>query len=261
MVRTLLTVALLAGFAAPVSAGPISVFTQIWDVGNTGHDELFLSGPGSGGVLTTGGGVTPVITVPANQTSGSQPGVVGFWPILRYSDLAHYDASRGDVLTLPATPVKLYAEVWNGDYGGLTSQFRQVYVDAVISGTVGPQPGQNVLNWQFPNPPVQVDFGDTKVTLSYTPVQQPDGTPLIMFDDGSPMIGTPGTYYYPTLLTANVDVWRDPSLPTDPPVEEPPVEQPPVTGTPPGVPEPSSALLLAGLAFGGFAARVRAMRK
>lgn len=261
MTRTVLVLALFTGFAAPVVAGPISVFTQVRSV-NGGSDELNLTGQGLGSwaVLTTGGGVGPVITVPADQTSAAAP-VVGFWPVLGFRDRAHYESERGNVLTIPETPVKLYAEVWNGQYG-TASDVRQVLIDAVISGTFGADLGQNSIDWKFVNPPVQVDFGQTTVTVAYVPVQMPDGLPQIQFEDGSAPIGFPGPQYYPTLLEARVEVQRDPNAPGDPPTtgEQPPGEQPPVTA-PPGVPEPSSALLLAGLAFGGFVARVRAVRK
>jgi hypothetical protein len=258
MFRTALSVALLAGFAAPVAAGPISVFTQVRDVGGTGSDELRLTGLGNLAVLTTGGGVNPVVTVPADQTSASQP-VVGFWPVLSFQDRAQYEAQRGTILTIPDTPVTLYAEVWNGAYGGATSDVRQILINAIISGTFGADPGQNSLDWQFINPPVQVNFGQTTVTLAYVPIHMPVGVPQIQFEDGSPTIGFPGTTYYPTLLQAQVNVQRDPNASGsgDPPVVQPPSNQPPVNGTP----EPTSALLLAGLAFGGFAARARAMGK
>lgn len=252
MTRTILPVALLGVFAAPVAAGPISVFTQVWDVGGTGSDELRLSGLGSLAVLTTGGGVNPVVTAPADQSSAAAP-VVGFWPVLNFRDRAQYEAERGAVLTIPKTPVRLYAEVYNGAYGA-TQDVRIVYTDAVISGTFGADRGQNSLDWKFVAPPVQVDFGPTVVTLSYVPVPMPDGVPRIQFEDGSPPIGFPGTPYYPTLLEAHVEVQRGPSDPTDPPA------QPPVT-SPPGVPEPTSALLLAGLTAGGLLARVRNTRK
>jgi hypothetical protein len=254
-VRLVLVPALLLGFAAPVTAGPISVFTEIWDVANTGHDELFMSGLGNLAVLTTGGGVSPVVTVPADQTSASSP-VVGFWPIVGFRDLAQYDAQRGTVLTIPETPVRLYAEVYNGAYG-MTNDVRIVYIDGFISGTFGASPGQNSLDWQFVNPSTQVTFGSTTVTLSYTPIHMPDGQPQIQFQDGTPPIGWPGSPYYPTLLQANVDVQRDPNS-GDPSGGS----SGGTSGSDPvGTPEPTSALLLAGLAFGGFVTRARAMGK
>ena len=36
--KLVLAVAALAGFAAPAAAGPISVFTQVWDVNGSGSD-------------------------------------------------------------------------------------------------------------------------------------------------------------------------------------------------------------------------------
>lgn len=259
MIRIASSIALLIGFVTPVAAGPISVFTQVWETGGGGSDELHLSGLGSWCVLTTGGGVNPLLTVSGDQNSASGQ-VVGFWPVLNFRDYAQYEAQRGTVLTIPNTHVTLYAEVWNGAYGGATSQVQQVFIDAVISGTLGVRPGENSLDWQFLNPPTQVTFGQTTVTLTYTPVQMPDGVPHIQFEDGSPPIGFPGAQYYPTLLEAQIDVQRasnEPSDPSDPPVVELPGEQPPVTGTP----EPTSALLLAGFAVCGLAARARAMRK
>jgi hypothetical protein len=256
MVRKFLAVSLLLGFVSPVAAGPISVFTQVRETGGSGSDELRVSGLGTFAVLTTGGGVNPLVTVPADQTSAAQL-VVGFWPVMGFRDRAHYEAERATVITIPETPVTLYAEVWNGVYGANPPDVRQVLIEAVISGTLGADLGQNSLDWRFINPPVQVDFGNAVVTVDYVPVPQPDGVPHIQFADGSPSIGFPGTHYYPTLLEIRVGVERDP--------EEPgPTDPPPGGGTSggtPGVPEPASALLLAGLAVGGFVARSKAVRK
>jgi hypothetical protein len=189
--------------------------------------------------------------------------VVGFWPVINFANTAQYEAQRGTVITIPNTPVTLYAEVWNGVYGHNPPNVRVLHIDAVISGTFGAELGQNSLDWQFVNPPVQVDFGDTLVTLEYAGIKMPDGLPSIGFEDGSPRIGFPsdGVPYYPTLLEARVSVLRDPTDPEDPPGGE----NPPGGGNSggdgtPGVPEPASALLLAGLAAGGFAARARGLK-
>jgi hypothetical protein len=250
-------VALLLGFAGPVAAGPIAVFTQVWDVGGTGHDELPVSGLGTFGVLTTGGGVNPVVTVPADQTSASSL-VVGFWPVIGFANHAQYEAQLGTVITIPDTPVRLYAEVHNGAYGQAQSVER-VFVDGTISGTFSAHVGQNSLDWHFADVPKQITFGDTVVTLDYEAIHMPDGVPSIYFDDGSPGIGFPGTQqqYYPTLLEAHVSVTRPPTDPNDPGDPGPGGS----SSGPPGVPEPASGLLLAGLAMGGFFARARARVK
>jgi hypothetical protein len=256
MVRKMLAVAMVLGLVSPVAAGPVAVYTAVRDVGGMGS-ELRLSGLGTLAALPSGDGVNPVVTVPANQTSASSL-VVGFWPVINFANMAQYEAQRGTVITIPQTPVTLYAEVWNGVYGANPPNVRQVLIDAVISGTFGTELGQNSLDWQFVNPPLQVDFGDTLVTLEYAAIKMPDGIPSIGFEDGSPRIGFPsnGVPYYPTLLEARVSVERDPSEPgpTDPPPGG-------GNGGTPGVPEPASALLLAGLAVGGFAARARGLKK
>lgn len=261
MLRTALVFTLLVVFAAQVSAGPVAVFTQVKEVNGSGSDELHLTGLGNLSVLTTGSSnVNPVITVPGDQTSGAQP-VVGFWPVLGFDSRAQYEAMRGTVLNIPLTPVTLYAEVWNGAYGA-TRDVRQVLIDATISGTFGADFGQNSLDWRFLSPPMRIDFGPTVVTLSYVPVDMPDGVPQIQFSDGSPSIGFPGTPYYPTLLEAHVDVERttlagDP-LPVDPPPGDGSSGGP--GGAPLNTPEPTSALLLLGLTA-GFLPRMRAMWK
>src|SRR4051812_32034795 len=106
-----LTLVLLAG---PVTAGPITVFTGIQSAAGSTNDEIPVGGLGSWAVLTTGGGVDPAVTVLASQTAARQA-VVGYWPVMGFRDPAQYDAGRGTVVTVPATPVKLYAEVWNGE--------------------------------------------------------------------------------------------------------------------------------------------------
>ena len=257
-IRTVLAAAAVLAAVGPVAAGPVSVFTQVREAGGSGSDELRVSGLGTFAVLTTGGGVNPVVTVPHDQTAGSQL-VVGFWPVIGFANRAQYEAQRGTVITIPDTPVTLYVEVWNGVYAP-GSPLRQVEVQAVISGTLGADAGQNTLDWRFIDPPTRVDFGDTVVTVDYVPVRQPDGVPYVFFDDGSPPIGAPGVgpRYYPTLLEARVGVERDEEPgPTDPP----PGGGGGSPGGTPGVPEPASALLLAGLAAGGFAARARASRQ
>ncbi len=236
-----LGVALLVGWVSPAAAGPIAVFTGVWQTSAGTNDEIPVSGLGDWARLTTGGGVSPVVTVPADQTTARQA-VVGFWPVMSFSDPAQYQAQRDKVVTIPDTSVTLYAEVWNGAYGQ-ARDVQTVQVNAVVSGQISPAAGQNEIDWRFVDPPTQVHFGDTVVTLSYTPVRMPDGTPQIQFADGSPSIGFPGPIYYPTLLEANVDVSRPPTDPGDP-------------GVPPGAaPEPSSVLLLAGLTLGGLFTR------
>jgi hypothetical protein len=158
-------------------------------------------------------------------------------------------------VTVPPTPVKLYAEVWNGAYSQAGTEYRQLYLDATVSAQVGPASGQNVVDWQFATPTTQVQFGDdTVVTVSYQAVRMPDGVPQIQFQDGSPMIGFPGPTYYPTLVEADVEVSR----PLINPIPGGPGGSP---GGDTTTPEPSGALLLAGLALGGWftrrAARLR----
>jgi hypothetical protein len=257
MVRKMLAVAMVLGLVSPVAAGPVAVFTSVRSVGGNSRDELRLPGLGTLAALTTGGGVNPVITVPADQTSASQV-VGGFWPVINFANMAQYEAQRGTLIQIPETPVTLYLEVWNGVYGANPPNVRLVLVDAVISGTLGTELGQNSLDWSFVNPPTQVDFGDTLVTIDYAGIRQPDGIPQIGFEDGSPRIGFPsnGVPYYPTLLEARVSVERDA-------IEPGPTDPPPGGGNggSPGVPEPASLVLLAGLAVGGFAARSRRLKK
>jgi hypothetical protein len=255
-----LAVALLVGFASPAAAGPISVFTQITQTGGAdgihGSDEIPFGGLGSFGILTTGGGVNPLLTVPADQTTGHQL-VVGYWPVLGFRDRAQYDAQRGTTVTIPETSVTLYAELWNGPVGQSSSEFRRLFIDTTITATVGVEPGQSAVDWRFTGTPGPVRFSDdTVVTLSYTPVRMPDGVPSIFFDDGSPGIGFPGsgaTRYYPTLLEATLDVTRPPTDPGSGGPTGPP-------GGPAAAPEPAGAVLLAGFAAGGLIAR-RARRR
>ncbi len=239
-----LAVASLVGCASSAAAGPIAVFTAISQASGQNNDEIRFSGLGTFGVLTTGGGVDNVVTVPADQTTARQL-VVGYWPVLGFRDQAQYQAQRGTVVTIPETAVTLYAEVWDGAYGQ-ARDVQRLFIDATVSATVGTEAGQNVVDWRFVSPPGQVRFSDdTVVTLSYTPVRMPDGVPAIFFDDGSPGIGFPGSpRYYPTLLEATLDVARPP---TDPGSGGP--------TDPPAAPEPAAGVLLAGFAAGGLLAR------
>lgn len=235
---------LLAGSA---SAGPITVFTQVWQAGGNSSGEIPISGLGSWAVLTWSSGPGPTVTVPADQISASQP-VVGFWPVMGFRDRAHYEAERGTVVTVPETPVTLYAEVWNGEYGGAGVEYRQLFIEAAVSARVSAEAGQNAVDWRFLTPPTQARFGDgTVVSVAYEALRLPDGVPQIQFEDGSPSIGFPGPIYYPTLVEAEVEVAR------------PPVD-PGAGGAPGGsaTPEPSSALLLAGFLLGGLVGRRRA---
>ena len=152
--------------------------------------------------------------------------------------------------------------MYNGPYSQ-GPEVQRVFVDGTISGTFSAQMGHNSLDWHFVDVPKQITFGDTVVSLDYQAIHMPDGVPSIYFDDGSPGIGFPGTQhqYYPTLLEAHVSVTRPPTDPNDP--GDPGPTDPPDNGSPggtPGVPEPASGLLLAGLAMGGFFARARAAR-
>jgi hypothetical protein len=238
-----LAAALVASCAAPATAEPITVFTQVYQAGGRNSDEIPVSGLGDFAVLTTGGGVSPTITAPADQASAVQS-VVGFWPVIQFRDQAQYEAQRGAAVTLPETPVTLYAEVWNGAYGGAHSEYQRLFINAVVWGQVGAAAGQNVTNWRFDDPVPDVRFSDgTLVSLSYTPVRMPDGTPQIQFQDGSPTIGFPGPVYYPTLLDATIEVTR------------PAIDPPGNGGGAATTPEPAGAGLLAGFMLGGLAVR------
>jgi hypothetical protein len=227
----LLTSVLLVG---PASAGPISVFTEVWQAGGDNSGQIPVSGLGNWATLTWGSGpVGPVVTVPADQTTASQP-VVGFWPVMQFSNLAQYQAQSTTVVTIPPTQVQLYAEVWDGAYGAQGVPVQKLLINASVSAQFSPAVGQNSVDWQFISLPVQVGFGDgTVVSLDYHTVRMPDGVPQIQFQDGTPTIGFPGPTYYPTLVDADVTVSRPP---TDPGSGN--------TGTP-ATPEPSSAVLLA----------------
>lgn len=248
--RYLLATLALFPLAGPVSAGPITVHTQVWEAtgGNSGG-EIPVGGLGDWAVLTWSSGAGPAVTVPADQTTARQA-VLGYWPVMGFRDLAQYEAQRGTVVTVPETPVRLLVEVWNGDYSLPGTEYRQLFLDAAVSARVSPEVGQNAVDWRFITPSTEVRFGDaTVVSISYEAVRMPDGIPQIQFQDGSPSIGFPGPIYYPTLVEAEVSVSRPPA---DPEVSAPPGAS--------GTPEPSSALLLAGLALGGLVARRAAGR-
>jgi hypothetical protein len=255
-------VALLAplALAGTVAAGPIAVFTQVWEAAGNSAGEISVAGLGNWAVLTWGSGPGPVVTVPADQTTATQA-VVGFWPVLGFRDRAQYDAQRGTVVTVPDTPVTLYAEVWNGEYGRNGTEVQRVFVNATVAARVGADAGQNAVDWTFADPPTQVRFADdTVVTLGYRPVRMAHGVPQIQFEDGSPAIGFPGPTYYPTLVEAEVGVTRPlidpgPGGPTGPGGNVPPGEDVP------GAPEPSGALLLVGFLLGGSVARYATRRR
>jgi hypothetical protein len=181
--------------------------------------------------------------VPDGQASARQP-VVGFWPVIGFRDRAQYEAERGTVVTVPDTPVSIDAVVVNGEWGG-AGEFRTASFDAVVSGRVGTEAGQNAVDWRFLGSTKQVGFGDTLVSVGLEPVLMPDDLPAIMFDDFSPSIGG-STQYYPTLLEETVEVSRPAADPGSGGVAgEGPSESP----------EPSSAgLLLTGFALAGLAA-------
>jgi hypothetical protein len=242
--RYLLAALTLLPLAGPAPAGPITVFTQVWQAGGNSGGEIPVSGLG-----TWGSGPGPTVTVPPDRATASQA-VVGFWPVMGFRDRAHYEAERGTVVTVPETPVTLYAEVWNGEYGGAGTEYRLLFVEAAVSARVSAEAGQNAVDWRFIDPPAQARFGDgTVVSVTYEALRMPDAVPQIQFEDGSPSIGSPGPIYYPTLVGAEVEVSR------------PPVE--PGSGAPPAssaTPEPSSAVLLVGFALGGLITR-RARRR
>jgi hypothetical protein len=236
-ILALLSSLLLMGQA---SAGPITVFTEVW----SGSGDNTVRGPGLGGeipvgglgnwaALTWGSGTGPTVTVPSGQATASQV-IGGFWPVMQFSNLAQYQAQSSKVVSVPVTPLQLYVEVWDGAYGAPGVPFKQLFPNATVSGQISPTVGQNTVNWQFASMPVQATFADgTVVTVSYQPILMPSGMPQIQFQDGTPSLGGPDTpTYYPTQLEVNVTVSSS------------------VT-----TPEPSSALLLAGLTLSGLIAR------
>ena len=203
LTRFALAIATFIGGAAAAAAGQISVFTEIYQAGTIpNNNEIPVTGIGTFAVLTNGGGVNPVLTVAADQSSAHQL-VVGFWPVIGFQNQAQYNAQSSLVVPIPATPVTLYTEVWNGAYGQ-ASQVERVFFDATVSGHISPTAGQNEVDWDFIQDSKDVHFGDTTVTVSYQPVRMSDGVPLIQYDGAPP----PGPIYYPTLLEATVDVTR-----------------------------------------------------
>jgi hypothetical protein len=244
--RSLFAALALFLIAGPASAGTITVFTQIWETRPGSGGEIPVAGLANWAILTWGGGLDPAVTLLGTQTSARQP-VVGFWPVMEFQDQAQYLAQLGVVASVPTTPVQLYAEVWNGVYGGIGVEVERLFLDATVTARVSATPGMNAVEWSFDALPVQVQFGDgTLVSLDYEAVRQPDGTPQIQFRDGSPPLGFPGPVYYPSVVEAEVVVTRPPT--------EPGPSDPPGTAA---TPEPASGLLLAGFALGGLAARRR----
>ena len=121
-----------------------------------------------------------------------------------------------NLVSVPATPVQLYVEVSDGAY------VKQLTVNATISGQIIP----NTFDWQFAAMPVQVSFADgTVVTVNYQPVSMPTGIP--------PVLGVSEPTFY-TAFGVEADVTVSSSVTT---------------------PEPSCAVLLAGLTLGGLVAR------
>ncbi|MEO2088014.1 MAG: hypothetical protein ABGY75_00745 [Gemmataceae bacterium] len=252
MIRNWWLTLALATAPLPAAAGPIAVFTQVSQQPR-GTDEIPLTGLGTFAVLTTGSsGVNPVITVATDQASASQS-VVGFWPVIQFQDHAQYEAQQGTVLTVPDTPVKLYTEIHDGAYGQASS-VKQVFFDATVSGQVSATPGLNRVDWRFANSTQQVTFDDAVVTVSFEPKTMPDGIPQIQFADGSPMLGAPGTPYYPTLLEARIQVDR---TPTDPNGGNGDGGGDTGGGGTPQVPEPTTAVLVAACVIGGWVLRRR----
>jgi hypothetical protein len=261
MVRTSLIAAVTAFVlflvsAAPTTAGPISVYFQIYRSGGSldapptpGTDEISIPGLGTRALLTTTttdfGGLDRIAVVPADQTSVRQP-VLGLFPLMEFRDRAHYEAERGTVVTVPETVVWLYAEVWNGEYAA--SEYRQMFFPATITARVGTEPGENEVDWRLIESTKQVVFGDTTVSFTLEPVRMPDGQPYIRFLDDYSTFGS-SPIYYPTVLEATVEVTRTATPPDDP-----------GTGASDGVttPEPAGALLLAGLFGSGLAVHRRA---
>jgi hypothetical protein len=246
-----LAVASLVAYASPATAGPIAVHTEIGQTAGSDNGEIHVAGLGSWAVLSWASGAGPNVTVPADQTSARQA-VVGFYPVMGFRDRAQYEAERDKIVTIPETPVSLYVEVYNGELSSST-QIQKLYFDTVVSGRISPAVGQNEVDWRMIDSTKQVHFGDTLVSISYTPVRMPDDVPQIYFDDGSPPIGWPGPAYYPTVLEATIDLTRgsgdggsDASGDSTNTAAE----------GPPGVPEPASALLLGGFALGGLFARL-----
>ena len=189
----LLSSLLLVGQA---SAGLITVITEVAGGNYTGEIPV-----GGLGTLTWATGSPVRLTVPAGQTTGS--GVV-------------LDFFSSNVVSVPATPVQLDVEVWDGAYGAPGVPVKQLYVNATVSGQIIP----NTFDWQFAAMPVQATFADgTVVTVGYQPVPMYTGIP-----------GQTGPTYDTAFgVEANVTVST--------------------------TPEPSSALLLAGLTLGGLVAR------
>jgi PEP-CTERM motif len=224
----------------PASAGPITVVTSVWEVPGSNSGEIPVPGLGNWALLTWDRPTADIpagniggVTVAVGQTSASGP-AVGFWPVMQFSNLAQYQTQRTTVVAVPPTHVQLLAEVWDGNaLNPLTTPYQRVFINATVSAQVSPTAGQNTVDWQFTTLPAQVTFGDgTVVSIDYQAVVMPAGVPQIQFQDGTPSIGFPGPTYYPTVVDVDITV-----------------------SSANATPEPSSAVLLAGLALGGLVAR------
>jgi hypothetical protein len=238
----LLSSVLLVG---PALAGPITVATSVWEAGGSNTGEIPVTGLGNWATLTWDrptanipplfGGAIGGVTVHAGQTSASGP-AVGFFPVIQFSNLAQYQVQRSTVVTVPTTQVQLLAEVWEGNAQLSSTPYQRVYLNATVSAQVSPTAGQNSVTWQFTALPAQVTFGDgTVVSIDYQAVRRPPGLPQIQFQDGTPPFPEPVggiSPSYPTVVYADVTV-----------------------SSAIATPEPSSAVLLAGLALGGLVAR------
>jgi len=195
LILALLSSVLLVGAA---SAGPITVFTEVAGgnqvpvLGGNYYGEIPV---GRLGNLAWGSGSDPMV-IPAGLTVGYNNSVAEF--SMQFSN------QYQKVGSIPATPVQLNVQVWDGAY------VKQFSVNATVSGQIIP----NTFDWQFSSMPVQATFGDTVVTVSYQPVLLPTGIP-----------GQTGPTYY-TAFGVEEDVTISSSVTT---------------------PEPSSAVLLAGL--------------
>ncbi len=135
----------------PASAGPITVFTEIWSAGGNNTGQIPVSGLGNWATLTWGTSPGPTLTLPAGQTSVLQA-VVGLLAIA-----AQFRQPR------PASGPKLEGRDCTSD-AGATSTLR--YGDMAVTGCrtrrssgcsstpqsrarSAPRWDWNTLNWQF----------------------------------------------------------------------------------------------------------------
>lgn len=206
-ILTLLGSLLLGGAA---SAGPMTVLTKVMGgnqapvLGGNYYGEIPVEGLGN---LTWVSGSDPMV-IPAGLTVGEYNSVALF--SMQFSN------QYQKVGSIPATPLQLNVQVWDGAYGAPGVPLQQFYVNATISGQISP----NTFDWQFAATPLQAAFADgTVLTMSYQAISLPTGIPR----QSGP------TYYTDFGLEANFTVST--------------------------TPEPSCALLLGGLTLGGLVAR------